>query len=266
MDSQTVLLVFIAVGLDGLAGLAGGVLSERWLQRHLPALVAFAAGTLLAAVFLEVLPEAVSARGDAAFTWALGSFVTLALLEWALGHHHHHAEAAAGHAHDHAHGHAHGHTHTHGVPTLPAALLASDALHNVGDGAAVAAAFLVSPKAGFATAFAVIVHELPQEVGDYALLRAAGWSRLRSLVGLGAVQLTAVAGAAAVLLGTRHLPSLQGTVLAIAGGSFLYIGAVDLLPELRRGPDSRKRVGGFLCGLLLIAGLHFAEGLLGIHG
>ncbi|MCY1046346.1 ZIP family metal transporter [Corallococcus sp. bb12-1] len=261
MDSQTVLLVFIAVGLDGVAGLAGGVLSERWLQRRLPALVAFAAGTLLCAVFLEVLPEAVATLGDSAFTWAFGSFVALALLEWALGHHHHQAEAAAGHVH----GHAHGHTHAHGAPTLPSALLASDALHNIGDGAAVAAAFLVSPNAGFATAFAVIIHELPQEVGDYALLRAAGWSRAKSLVALGAVQLTAAVGAGAVLVGTQHLPSLQGTVLAIAGGSFLYIGAVDLLPDLRRGPDSRQRVVGFLCGLLLIGGLHFVERFLGAH-
>jgi zinc and cadmium transporter len=260
MDANTVLLVFIAVGLDGLAGLAGGVLSERWLQRRLPALVAFAAGTLLSAVFLEVLPEAVEARGDAAFAWAFASFVALALMEWALGHHHHDAECAAGHAHGHHH-HAHA-----GSPTLPSALLASDALHNVGDGAAVAAAFLVSPEAGFATAFAVIVHELPQEVGDYALLRAAGWSRAKSLVALGVVQLTAALGAAGVLLGTRYLPSLQGTVLAIAGGSFLYIGAVDLLPELRRGPDSRQRVVGFLCGLLLIGGLHFAERFAGGHG
>ncbi|NOK17559.1 ZIP family metal transporter [Corallococcus carmarthensis] len=257
MDANTVLLVFIAVGLDGLAGLAGGVLSEPWLQRRLPALVAFAAGTLLSTVFLEVLPEAVEARGEAAFAWAFASFVALALMEWALGHHHHDAEVAAGHAHGHAHP---------GAPTLPSALLASDALHNVGDGAAVAAAFLVSPQAGFATAFAVIVHELPQEVGDYALLRAAGWSRARSLVALAAVQLTAAVGAAGVLLGTRYLPSLQGTVLAIAGGSFLYIGAVDLLPELRRGPDSRQRVVGFLCGLLLIGGLHFAEAFAGGHG
>ncbi|GMU00569.1 hypothetical protein KH5H1_46890 [Corallococcus caeni] len=264
MDTNTVLLVFIAVGLDGLAGLAGGVLSEPWLQRRLPALVAFAAGTLLSTVFLEVLPEAVEARGQAAFTWAFASFVALALLEWALGHHHHDAELAAGHAHGHVH-HTHHHGHS-GAPTLPSALLASDALHNVGDGAAVAAAFLVSPQAGFATAFAVIVHELPQEVGDYALLRAAGWSRARSLVALAAVQLTAAAGAAGVLLGTRYLPSLQGTVLAIAGGSFLYIGAVDLLPELRRGPDARQRVVGFFCGLLLIGGLHFAEAFSGGHG
>ncbi|NBD13735.1 ZIP family metal transporter [Corallococcus silvisoli] len=256
MDSTTVLLVFIAVGLDGLAGLAGGVLSERWLQKRLPALVAFAAGTLLSAVFLEVLPEAVATRGDVAFTWAFASFVALALLEWALGHHHHHAEGAAGHAHGHAHG----------APTLPSTLLASDALHNMGDGAAVAAAFLVSPNTGFATAFAVIVHELPQEVGDYALLRAAGWSRGRSLLALAGVQLTAAVGAVGVLLGTEQLPSLRGTVLAIAGGSFLYIGAVDLLPELRRGPDSRQRVVGFLCGLLLIGGLHVAESFAGGHG
>ncbi|QAT82316.1 Zinc/Iron permease [Corallococcus coralloides] len=258
MDANTVLLVFVAVGLNGLAGLAGGVLSEPWLQRRLPALVAFAAGTLLSAVFLEVLPEAVAARGDEAFAWAFASFVALALLEWGLGHHHHDAEIAAGHAH--------GHPAHRGSPTLPSALLASDALHNLGDGAAVAAAFLVSPQAGFATAFAVIVHELPQEVGDYALLRAAGWTRARALLALGAVQLTAAVGAAGVLLGTRYLPSLQGTVLAIAGGSFLYIGAVDLLPELRRGPDSRQRLVGFLCGLLLIGGLHFAERFAGGHG
>lgn len=258
MDNQTVLLVFIAVGLDGLAGLAGGVLSERWLQRRLPALVAFAAGTLLSAVFLEVLPEAVEAKGDAAFAWAFASFVVLTLMEWALGHHHHDAASAAGHAHG---------QHAHPVsPSLPTALLVSDALHNTGDGAAVAAAFLVSPEAGFATAFAVIVHELPQEVGDYAILRAAGWPRLRALLALAGVQLTAAVGAAGVLLGTRYLPSLQGTVLAIAGGSFLYIGAVDLLPELRRGPGSRQRVVGFLCGLLLIGGLHFAERFSRGHG
>ncbi len=258
MESHTVLFVLIAVGLDGLAGLAGGVLSERWLHQRLPALVAFAAGTLLSAVFLEVLPQAVEVQGAATFTWAFASFVALALLEWALGHHPHHAEAAAGHAHGH---HAHP-----GTPTLPVTLLASDALHNVGDGAAVAAAFLVSPQAGIATAFAVIVHELPQEVGDYALLRAAGWSRGGSLVALAGVQLTAAIGAAGVLLGTRMLPSLQGTVLAIAGGSFLYIGAVDLLPEMRRGPDARQRLVGFLCGLLLIGGLHFAEAFTGGHG
>ncbi|MBJ6761594.1 ZIP family metal transporter [Myxococcaceae bacterium JPH2] len=254
MDSPA-LLIFLAVGLDGLAGLAGGVLSERWLQRYLPALVGFAAGTLLCAVFLDLLPAATQAEGPRAFTWAFASFVALAFLEWSLGHHHHTHPPALGESEAPAHR----------PPTLPVTLLASDALHNVGDGAAVAAAFLVSTRAGVATALAVIVHELPQEVGDYALLRASGWKRGRALLALAGVQLTAAVGAAGVLVGSHWLPSLNGTVLAIAGGSFLYIGAVDLLPELRHGGQSRQRIVGFVAGLALIVALQLVEGALGLH-
>lgn len=251
---QAVLFTFLAVLMDGLAGLAGGLLSERWLRQHLPGLVGFAAGTLLAASFLEVLPEAVESLGTAAFSWAFASFVVLALLEWHMGHQHHHPhEGAPPTPHYHAHGVA--------APTLPAALLASDALHNVGDGAAVAAAFLVSPEAGIATSLAVIAHELPQEVGDYALLRASGWPRGRALLSLAGVQLTALAGAAGMLLGSQLLPSLKGIVLAIAAGSFLYIGAVDLLPELRHGSASemRQRVVGLVLGLGLLLAFHLIE-------
>jgi zinc and cadmium transporter len=247
------LFTFLAVLADGLAGLAGGLFSERWLRRHLPGLVGFAAGTLLTASFLDVLPEAVEARGPAAFSWAFASFVTLALLEGWLGHPHHHP---------------HGQGDTARSPTLPAALLGSDALHNLGDGAAVAAAFLVSPQAGVATSLAVIAHELPQEVGDYALLRASGWTRGRSLLTLAGVQLTAMVGAAGMLLGSRLLPSLQGVVLAVAAGTFLYIGAVDLLPELRHGTatELRQRVVGLMLGLALLLALHLVEARLAMGG
>jgi zinc and cadmium transporter len=250
---QTPLLLWLAILANGLAGLAGGLLSERWLNRHLSALVAFAAGALLGATFLEVLPEAVQATGPVAFSWALGSFLLLTLLEWWLGPHHH----------DHA---AHGPEHHHATPaqssTVVPSLLAADALHNIGDGAAVAAAFLVSPQAGVATALAVIAHELPQEVGDYALLRAAGFSRARALLALGGVQLTAVAGAGAVLLGSQLVEGLAGIILALASGTFLYIGATDLLPELRHTPTPREKRGrmlGFLLGLAIVALAGVAE-------
>lgn len=228
---------YIALTLvaDGLAGLAGGLLSERWLARHQAALVGFAAGAILAAVFLDVLPESLAAFGPAAFPWAFGGFVALACLEWLLGHHHRHAGAPPA--------------------TLPLALLASDALHNVSDGAAVAAAFLVSPRAGLGVALAVVAHEVPQEVGDFALLRAAGYSRGRALFALAAVQLTAAIGAVGVMLAAGEFRSVTGATLSLAAGTLLYIGATDLLPELHAGQttlERRERMIGFACGTLLV--------------
>jgi zinc and cadmium transporter len=252
--TSTPLLIWLAVLADGLAGLAGGLLSERWLSRRLSALVAFAAGALLGAVFLDIFPEALEASGPVAFRWALASFLALALLEWFLGpHHHDHSHHSPGHPHH----HAPDHPGILGPPsTVVPPLLAADALHNIGDGAAVAAAFLVSPQAGVATAMAVIAHELPQEVGDYALLRAVGMSRARALLLLAGVQLTAVVGAGAVLLGSQVVEGLEGIILALASGTFLYIGATDLLPDLHRGStpqEKRGRLLGFLLGVALVA-------------
>lgn len=259
---RATLYTWLAVLADGVAGLAGGLLSEQWLRRHLQVFVGFAAGALLTAVFLELLPEAVATEGASAFRWAFASFMVLAVMEWLMGHHHHGTSDSHHHPHHH-----------HDFPgtqsrTLPAALLTSDGLHNLGDGAAVAAAFLVSPEAGIATALAIIAHELPQEVGDYALLRAAGFSRARALIALTLVQLTAALGAGAVLLGSHLVQNLEGIVLAIASGTFLYIGATDLLPEMRSASpaEGRGQWLGVLGGLALVGGVSLLEHLLGLKG
>jgi zinc and cadmium transporter len=256
---RSTLFIWLAVLANGLAGLTGGLLSEHWLKRHLSALVAFAAGALLGAVFLEVFPEAVETLGPSAFRWALGSFVVLVFIEWFLGSHHDHSQHEPGHHHH----------EPLGSSTVVPSLLAADTLHNVGDGAAVAAAFLVSPQAGVTTALAIIAHELPQEVGDYALLRAAGISRVRALLALAAVQFSAVIGAGAVLLGSQLVEGLEGIILALASGTFLYIGATDLLPELRRSSaphEVRGRLLGFILGLSLVAAAGAVEHyVLGAH-
>src|SRR5437762_8558680 len=119
-------------------------------------LVGFAAGGLLGAVFFDTLPEAIDSLGPQATVWAFAGFAFAGAWEWLVG------------------------RHEHGPPRVqrraaPKVLLTSDALHNMADGAAVAAAFLVSERAGLATAFAVISHEVPQELGDYALLRHWGY-------------------------------------------------------------------------------------------
>jgi zinc and cadmium transporter len=257
---RATLYTWLAVLADGIAGLTGGLLSEQWLRRHLQVFVGFAAGALLTAVFLELLPEAVATQGPSAFRWAFASFMVLAVAEWLMGHQHHHHGPPQGHHHHDFHGTQ--------SRTLPAALLASDGLHNMGDGAAVAAAFLVSPVAGIATALAIIAHELPQEVGDYALLRAAGFSRARALVALTLVQMTAALGAGAVLLGSHLVQNLEGIVLAIASGTFLYIGATDLLPEMRSASpaEGRGQWLGVLGGVALVGGVSLLERLLGLKG
>lgn len=235
--SRVWLLIFFTLLLDGLAGLAGGLLSERWLGRHQAALTGFAAGALLGAVFWDVLPESVDGLGRGALTWTFYGFVTLAIIEWLIGHHHHRGAR-------------------HAAPILPATLLISDALHNIGDGAAIAAAFLISIPAGISVAIAVIAHEIPQEVGDYALLRTAEWKRAQALLALAAVQLTAYLGAAGVILAAERFEYVTTVVLSIAAGTFLYIAATDLLPEIHAGrtpADRMERMSGFLAGLGVMA-------------
>lgn len=152
-----------------------------------------------------------------------------------------------------------GHAHRRGgipAPAAPLTLLASDALHNIGDGMAISAAFVISVPLGAVTSLAVILHELPEEIGDYVLLRAAGIARRRALFALAGVQATAALGALGVLLAASQTERLAGVALSIAAGTFLFIAATDLLPEvLRSDADRRERSEaalGFVLGAAAI--------------
>jgi zinc and cadmium transporter len=230
---MTVLWIALAIAIDGAAGLAGALLPERWLVRYRPALLGFAAGALLAAALLDLMPDAIAARGTSVLPWLLASIAALAVFEWSLPTHDHH---------DHVGG------------ATPYALLGSDALHNFGDGMAIAAAFVASPRLGLVTAAAVIVHEVPQEVADYAVLRAAKMGKRRALLALVGVQLTAALGAAATLLGGRF-EGANGIVLALAAGTFIYIACVELLPDvLQRGKrsDRVRALVALLAGIAVV--------------
>ncbi|HTR50778.1 MAG TPA: ZIP family metal transporter [Kofleriaceae bacterium] len=233
---MTVLWVAIAITLDGAAALVGGLLPDAWLTRHRSGLMGFAVGALLAAAALDLAPEAFALAGIAAVPWLAAGFVAMAVLEVLVHAHGHHLvpRSAARGLHD-----------TGALPhehVVPYALLGSDALHNFGDGMAIAAAFLVSPRLGAVTSFAVIIHELPEELADYAVLRTAGLAKWWSLVALAIVQLTAGLGAAAVLLGVQVSGEAAGLVLALAAGTFAWIAVVDLAPAAVRGQPPRARL------------------------
>jgi zinc and cadmium transporter len=228
-----------AVGLSVL-GSAGGLLTastflllgDHIRVRLVPWLISYAVGTLLGVALLALLPEALEhIKPVPAFTTLLGGVLAFFLLEkfvlWR-------------HCHD---------THECEVHTSSAAslVIVGDAFHTFVDGAVIAAAVLTSVPLGITTALAVATHEIPQEVGDVAILLRAGFSRWRAftlnlLAGVGGVL-----GAIGMLLASEWIPNLLPYVLSFAAGNFLYIAMSDLIPDLHRGVE-----GGPIRQLLLI--------------
>jgi zinc and cadmium transporter len=212
-----------------------GLVPERWLTRAREPLVGFAAGVLLATTFLDILPEALGELSTpVVLALVLASMTVMLVLEWTIGHRGQLGDSAR----------------TRGLATI---LLGADAFHNAADGAAIAAAFVASTRLGVITAAAVIIHEVPEEVADYVLLRRAGMPRLRALVAMAGVQLTAAIGAIATLIGAAAWRPVSAVALAVAGGTFLHIAEVDLIPTvLERGSTRRRRAEVLLA---LLAGL-----------
>jgi zinc and cadmium transporter len=215
--------------LSMLASLAGGLLSVLAAAslavaagpRAVPRLLSYAVGALLGAAFLELLPHAVEASGDAELTCALilGGVLLFFLLEklllWRFGH---------GHAH---HGHGDG-----GRSGM--LVMLGDTFHNFVDGVLIATAFSQDLSLGLITAAAIIAHEIPQELGDFAVLIHSGLSRGRALV---YNLFSSLAMGAGALLAHWALPAVDGAVpvlLALACASMLYVAAADLMPGLRQ--------------------------------
>ena len=216
-----------AVGLSVL-GSAGGLataslfllLGDGLRLRLVPWLISYAVGTLLGVALLALLPEAL---GSLPPTRALGTllagvlvfFLLEKLVLWRHCHTAHECEV-----------------HTSSAASL---VIVGDAFHTFVDGALIAAAVLTSLPLGATTALAVAAHEIPQEVGDFAILLRAGYSRRRAVM-LNVVSAAGgVLGALTMLLTSQSLPSLLPYVLSFAAGSFLYVAMSDLIPDLHRG-------------------------------
>lgn len=242
-------LIAILVGglLMSLVAMVGAftlLLSPRRLQQLLLPLVSLAAGSLLGGALFHMLPEGMGAmdphRGSRYV--AAGFTVFLALeqfLQWHHSHRHNHsAEAAAGTR-----------------PRQPVAvlILLGDALHNFIGGLGIASTFLLNPAAGVAAWFAAVAHEVPQELGDFAILLHSGWKPRIALRWNFISALTFPLGAVLAWLIAQSLP-VAGLVL-FASGNFLYIAASDLVPEIKAGTSLRSAAlsfGWFLAGLLLM--------------
>jgi zinc and cadmium transporter len=238
-DFTLTLLYIIAATVAGgvLSVLVAGLITYRFLGTLVQRLVSFAAGVLLGAAFLELLPHAFGFGIDAhaLFAALLGGLLAFFLLEKvALWRHSHH------HEHD-GHGHEHGFD-AHEAGKSGMLILVGDSLHNFADGILIAAAFLADPWLGFITTLGIIAHEVPQEAGDFIVLLNAGYTRSRALAYNTLASLSSVAGG---LLGYFALASAQGAipyVVVLAASSFIYIAVADLIPWMQRRADTESSI------------------------
>lgn len=235
----------LAVVLVSLISFVGGYvffLSKEKSARIIPYLVSLAIGALLGDSLLHLLPEAFAdSVSVGAFALSLvAGFAIFYALENVL--HWHHSHDGDEEHHDHG-------RHVGGMIT------AADGLHNFIDGIIIGLGFLISIEVGIATTVAVILHEIPQEISDMGLLMYAGWSRTKALVVNFLSGCTAIIGFLAVFLleaRSYSVDSVLPYLLAVAGGGFLYIAIIDLIPEIGRKNEGK---GGFFRHvLIMIAG------------
>jgi zinc and cadmium transporter len=214
-----------AIGLS-LLGSVGGLLVAASLAfsavsirtRLVPWLVSYAVGALLGVALLDILPEALTLLSAQA---VLGTLLAGILLFFALE-----KLVLLRHCHTHE-------CEVHGA-TAPL-LFIGDGFHNFIDGAIICSAVMTSVPLGISTAIAVAAHEIPQEVGDVAILLASGYTRARALL-LNVVTGAASIGGALVAFGAVEvIPGIRPHVLAMSAASLLYIAMSDLIPNLHKG-------------------------------
>ena len=243
------LLASGVVSLIAFVGVVTLAVSNRVLDKIVFALVGFSAGGLMGGAFFHLLPEAleVSEASGVEFLGELGVFLYLIvgfsvffilerLIHW-------------------RHCHKVGGCEVHSFAYMN---LVGDGLHNFIDGIVIAAAFMVDIRLGMVTTLSIIFHEIPQEMGDFAVLVHAGMSKLKALFYNFLTALTAVAGVVVGWFLVGEFSNISVFLLPFAAGGFIYIAASDLIPELHKEKNLAKVLGAFvlfLVGLLLMLGL-----------
>lgn len=229
------------------------LLSDRQQKVALPHGVSFATGALLGVSFLALIPHAFEEVGMGGFhglsaTILLGILSFFMLEKLVLWRHCH-----SGHCEAHVDVEAHRHK------SAGALILIGDGLHNFVDGILIAAAFMTDIRLGVVTSLAVAAHEIPQEVGDFAILLGSGFSRAKALLFNVLSSLATVVGAVLAWYCLDDFAQYLPYVLAIAASSFIYIAVADLIPTLHKKTDwldSLKQFALITAGILLVTWLH----------
>ena len=230
------ILAIVAGSAISLAGGAGIFLAKKRRTKAITLALPFGAGALLAAAFLDLLPESFE-LGDSheLLVWALIGFLAFFLLErLSSWFHHHHEHDASSRAEQ-----------------QNRMVMVGDLLHNVIDGAAIAAAFLVNPVTGLITTLAVSAHEIPKELGTFGILLSRGWRDKKVILANITTAVGTLAAAIIVYLLGESVALPEAQLLALTAGLFIYIAASDIIPEIHEQP----RKIGTIQALVLVGGI-----------
>ena len=220
-------------------------LKEELLDKILLVLVALSAGGLIGGAFLHLLPEAIS-RVEATSSATLNLFSYLLLgfclffvleqfIKW-----------------------CHEHYGIHQKKPVSYLVLISDLVHNFIDGLVIAGSFMVGFPVGVVTTFAIALHEIPQEIGDFGVLIYGGFRKTRALIWNYISAITVIFGGIAGYYLSAILNGSAVLLLPFAAGNFIYIAASDLIPEIKHGEDVRRNLlhfFTFVIGILLMLGI-----------
>lgn len=229
----------VVVSLVSLVGLAGLALKTKVLDKILFLLVGLSAGALLGDAFLHLIPEsAEGASGELIFIFVLVGFSVFFLIERVLSWHHCHKNGKCD------------------VHSFRQMNLIGDGVHNFIDGLVIASSFAAGKEIGLATTLAVLVHEIPQEIGDFGVLVYGGYSKAKALLLNFMYALIAVLGAIIGVVVVEAVGQLNYFLLPFAAGGFIYVGASDLIPELHREPKLNKSILAFAFFLIGIAAMY----------
>ncbi len=224
-----ILVATFAVSAISFVGVLTLFLRQELLNRLVLVLVALSAGALLGGAFLHLIPEAVEERGagPGTFLYLLLGFCLFFILEHFLRWRHEHSTF-------------------HGAAPFSYLILLSDGVHNFIDGLIIAASFTAGYPIGIVTTLAVALHEVPQELGDFGVLVYGGFSRTRALAFNYISAITAILGGVIGYFASSVMGASMFYLLSFAAGSFIYIAAADLIPEIKHRTDLRWSIIHFL--------------------
>ncbi len=240
----------IIISLVSLVGIITFSINDAKLRKILFFFVSFGAGALLGGAFIHLLPESIELNENSSNVWIFGIlaglivfFVLEKFVKWFHCHHMGSCE------HDHP-------------KSLSTMNIVGDGFHNFIDGVVIAASFLVSIPLGIATSIAVLIHEIPQEIGDYAILLHAGLTKKKALMFNLLSALMAVLGAVIMLSIQFDTDSFTKYIIPFTAGGFIYIGASDLIPEMHKDNKTSKsiwQVVGLILGIYIMYLMTFLE-------